>query len=173
MGVMIKIKPVIIAAFFFALLFMALSSLLPSKTMVVHSVLINAPIDSVKKNVTETRCWPFWNLFILSGTVPYITEQADSIIWMYKDKRNIIHVTHRSDSTIRFLMHRDGELPVINDLLIHSFEGRNDFEVEWRSVYQFKWYPWEKFSGIFVDKATAASYDSTLATLKKISESGR
>jgi hypothetical protein len=43
-------------------------------------------------------------------------------------------------------------------------------QVEWRVLTKLKWYPWEKFYGIFIDKLTGPGYEVALNNLKELAE---
>ena len=39
-------------------------------------------------------------------------------------------------------------------------------QVEWNAVTRLKWYPWEKFYGIFIEKSSGQGYEDALNSLK-------
>jgi len=45
-------------------------------------------------------------------------------------------------------------------------------QVEWRAITHLKWYPWEKFAGIFVSEMTGPGYQQALDALQKYIEQG-
>ncbi len=45
--------------------------------------------------------------------------------------------------------------------------------VDWRFESPLKWYPWEKFAGMFTESITAPGYEAALANLKQYVESGK
>ncbi len=44
----------------------------------------------------------------------------------------------------------------------------NSSNVEWTAVTKLKWYPWEKFSGLFIEKITGDGYEYGLTQLNKL-----
>ena len=53
-------------------------------------------------------------------------------------------------------------LPIMEDDL--------GYQVQWHSRVKLKWYPWEKFRGLFLEKVIGQAYESTLQNIKKILE---
>ena len=169
-----KITSFFIVLFFFAFLVTLVSLIMPSTVISSRTQMINAPFRDITTQVYDLNNWKNWNL---------VFQQADSIIipggtkgkgarifWMTKKHRNEITVLYVSDSVIRFQIDRAGENPIINDIAIHSYDGRSDFEVEWRSIHKLKWYPWEKFAGIFIDNVVGPGYEAALKQLKDVTE---
>ncbi|MBK7088132.1 MAG: hypothetical protein IPH56_04180 [Chitinophagaceae bacterium] len=45
-------------------------------------------------------------------------------------------------------------------------ENQFGHQVQWRSFTKLKWYPWEKFRGLFLEKMIGESYKAALNALK-------
>ena len=174
MGMMKKIISFFIVVFFFGLLITLVSLIMPSKVISARTVMINASLRDITTQAFDLASWKNWNpafqladSIIISGPV---NGKGAKAVWFKNKRQNILTVIAVSDSAIRFNIDRKGENTIVNDIYVHSFEGRSDLEVEWRSIHSLKWYPWDKFAGMFIDKATGPGYDAALKQLKELTE---
>jgi hypothetical protein len=85
-------------------------------------------------------------------------------------KKNNLTITEDFPEGIKLSLNRPGEKPVENSILILPVEEAGTYHVEWRSLTRLKWYPWEKFAGIFVSDITGPGYEAALEGLKKYIE---
>ena len=136
--------------------------------------MINAGLRDITTQVFDLGNWKNWNpAFQLSDSVIYPGNTKGigaKAIWVTKKNRNVVTVISISDSAMRFQIDRHGENPIINDISVYSFEGLSDLEVEWKSIHKLKWYPWEKFAGMFIDNATGPGHEAALRQLKDVIE---
>ena len=49
-------------------------------------------------------------------------------------------------------------------------QEQGNMQVQWQAVVHLKWYPWEKFSGIFIEKMAGQGYEDALQSLKSYVE---
>ena len=68
---------------------------------------------------------------------------------------------------------RKGENDVENIISVTAVNAGSEIQVEWRVLTKLKWYPWEKFYGIFIDKITGPGYELALNNLKDLAEKKR
>jgi hypothetical protein len=148
-----------------------LSLLIPSKILTSKSVLINAPKDSIQRMVNDLNEWKKWHpIFSQASLVANVsnpsTSKNASIQWKSDGKQNSIVITAVSADDLRFNVDRKGERTVENSIVIVPMEGATEYLVEWRALNTSKWYPWEKFAGIFVSQITGPGYEAALQGLK-------
>ena len=67
-------------------------------------------------------------------------------------------------------LHQKNENDVKNIIAVNDVQEINAYQVQWTAVIKLKWYPWEKFAGIFIEKMTGSGYELTLESLKKYLE---
>ena len=168
-----KIKSFLIVIFSFMVLVTLVSLLMPSRVITTHTVMVNSSYENVGHFLLDLSTWKEWHPLVqnqeLSISVPSTGPYA-YIEWVDGNKKNGIRVLRSAPDNIMFNNTRDGERAVINDIHINRFKGRNDLEVEWVAIHELKWYPWEKFSGMFLDKMTAPGYTLALEQLKSAAE---
>jgi hypothetical protein len=59
-----------------------------------------------------------------------------------------------------------GEKSIINQFTLIEMKHGETTQVEWLAVANLKWYPWEKFAGIFMDQMAGPGYEAALRDLK-------
>ena len=65
---------------------------------------------------------------------------------------------------------RDGENDIFNTLRVSPIQQTNQVQAEWIVLIKLKWYPWEKFYGIFIEKISGEGYEEALNSLKEYAE---
>jgi len=155
-----------------------LSLLIPSRVKVSRTTLIN---NTTKAKVVEQLAilsnWKNWHpVFKNSDAKIIITAagaKADTAEIVYGNKSAKLVITSRDSNAVKFILQSPGENDIQNEVFVSSIPGQYNVQVEWRALNHLKWYPWEKFYGIFVDKLTGPGYEQALGGLKDYLESGR
>jgi hypothetical protein len=153
-----------------------LSLLIPSRVIVSRGVVINKTASLVFAEISDLHNWKHWQPVFKadSAKINFIennTGKVDSCEWVSNGKKNIIHITARAENQITAMLGREGENEVTNVISILPLPDSNRVQVEWKSLTKLKWYPWEKFYGIFVEKITGPGYEDALNSLKSYAES--
>lgn len=162
----------VLGLFVFITLF---SLLIPSTVMTVRSVTINAPADKVFAQISDLQNWKHWHpVFKKDSTGIKISTPSTGrnayAEWNTNGKTNTILIDSLLSNHIKASLKRTGEKDVENIISVFEIPESNSMEVEWRALTRLKWYPWEKFSGIFTDKITGPGYEAALEELKKYVE---
>lgn len=152
-----------------------LSLFIPSRLMVTRAVVINAGADEVFNQVSDLKNWKNWQpVFINDSSKIKFGLGADgksnSCEWRSKGRLNKFLITGRQENTVTASLIRDGENDVLNVLNILPLADSNQVQVEWNVIIKLKWYPWEKFYGIFIEKITGQGYEDALNSLKDFVE---
>jgi predicted PurR-regulated permease PerM len=149
--------------------------LLPSKVTITKSVLINAPSQKIKKQVNDFSNWKNWypafqdsTIIVTNNILKRNTLQSVSL----KDnngKQIDLDLVVSSDDTIEVAVGSPSSTKVFYQfLLIPHLSGKTQFTLNVNTY--FKWYPWEKIKGIFLDKISGPQYESALNKLKEFVE---
>ncbi|MFT3683207.1 MAG: hypothetical protein QM791_23310 [Ferruginibacter sp.] len=158
-----------------------LSLLIPSNIKVSRTVLINnTTAPAISSQVAYMSNWRNWHpLFKSDSAKIYInpgTKGVKSFVVEYNDKKVTIDFTGTDSSTathiIKFNMSSPGENEIRNEIIIIPVPNQNNVQVEWQALNKLRWYPWEKFYGIFIDKLTGPGYETALNGLKTFIETG-
>ena len=148
-----------------------LSLFIPSKLMVTRAVVINAPADKVFNEISNLQNWKHWQpVFINDSAKITFNTGADGISnyaeWDSKGRKNVVEITGKKNNFLSASLKRAGENEVQNTISILPLQDSNRVQVEWNVLIKLKWYPWEKFYGIFIEKITGQGYEDALNSLK-------
>ena len=166
----------LIKGFIFALagLFLTItliSLLIPSKVMVARGVVINAPVEKLMPQLAYLPNWRNWQP-ALAGDSVTLRYTADSAAceWETNGKTNRLVIDSTAANAVYVSLQRKGETDVKNMLVVLPLSDSSAVQVEWRAMTKLKWYPWEKFYGIFIDKISGPGYEEALKSLKAFVE---
>jgi hypothetical protein len=153
--------------------------LIPSSVKISRGVIVNADSATLFRALSDVKQWNQW--------LPWITTDSGAIV-------QLSPVTNQPGSFFRWQGVRYKSAGTIsikeikNDeiLLLHELQGMNKAdggfrirstgakgevtEVLWYMEYKLKWYPWERFYGIFVDHIIGPAFEKGLEQLKNFAE---
>lgn len=150
------------------------SLLMPSKVMTVRTEIIHTDERTALASIADLQTWKQWHpVFMKESSLrlskPSVGARAFAE-WKTNGKTNKLLLTEVSGNYIKFSLQRTNENPIENIISVKSLSDSNNVEVEWRVLTKIKWYPWEKFAGIFLDKMTGPGYEMALHNLKLLLE---
>jgi hypothetical protein len=148
-----------------------LSLFIPSKIMVTRAVVINAPADKIFNEISDLKNWKHWQpVFINDSAKIKFNIQTSGISnsceWDSKGRKNIMALTQKTNNSVSAILKRTGENDVKNTITVLPLADSSQVQVEWNVLIKLKWYPWEKFYGVFIEKITGQGYEDALNSLK-------
>jgi len=153
-----------------------ISLLIPSRIITTRAETVQA--DSVKlySEIADLKNWKHWHPVFMQDSAKMnfsasSTNVNDFVEWSSNNKKNRILIAERKFPYIKVLLQRDGENDMENIIALREVQEQGNMQVQWTSITKLKWYPWEKFSGIFIEKMAGSGYEVALASLKKYVES--
>ena len=157
------------------LIIFLLSLLLPSTVTISKSVDINAPQQSIKRQITDFGQWKNWypafrnESFSINknqtppGFLSSITLRDSLGKWL------TILVRDTSKQTINVNLHSPSALDIDYEfVLIHKLS--NQTQLTWNVIIHLGWLPWNKFEGIVLDKFSGEQYENALDNIKSAAE---
>jgi hypothetical protein len=152
-----------------------LSLLMPSTVMTARSVTVQAPQQKIYEQVADLNNWKNWHPVFKGGPAGMVISTPAAgkgayAEWETNNKKNRLEITGVSANAVWLTLKRPGKNDVVNQISFTPFEADNSIQVEWMALTKLKWYPWEKFSGILIDKITGPGYDTALKELKAYTE---
>ena len=152
-----------------------LSLFIPSKLMVSRAVVINAGSGKVFSEISNLQNWKHWQPVFMndSAQIDFRTDangMSNYCEWDSKGKKNIVEITSKNNNSIVAVLKRSGENDVQNTISILPLSDSNQVQAEWNVFMKLKWYPWEKFYGIFIEKISGQGYEDALNSLKNYVE---
>jgi hypothetical protein len=154
--------------FLFMFLF---SQLIPTRIGI--SKTINAPIDSVKTQLTNIKNWQYWYkpLLVDSNLVPmYSPNTIGKNVWVnYGD--NTITITDIKDNEIKFeVKNTHGQIMPGGFNIIAG--ANNDVELYWYFKTANKWLPWQRLRSIALEKIMKPEMRASIDNLSQVATNG-
>ena len=153
-----------------------LFSLLMSSTVTtVRMVVIHAKAERVFAEIADLEKWKNWHpVFMQDSAVIHISKPASGVNacaeWTRNGKKNKLLITEVLSNQLKASLMSSGENATENFISVTSLKDSNNVQAEWTVITKLRWFPWEKFSGIFVDKMTRPGYEAALNNLKELIE---
>lgn len=153
-----------------------LSLFIPSKLMVTRAVVINADAGKVFSEINNLQNWKHWQPVFMQDSASIRFDSGSNgpgnyCEWESKGKKNIVEITNKNANSISASLKRTGENEVLNTISVLPLADSNQVQAEWNVLIKLKWYPWEKFYGIFIEKISGQGYEDALNSLKNYVES--
>jgi hypothetical protein len=141
-----------------AVLFISMGLLIPSSVKISRGVLVQADSAAVMQYINNTHTWQQWVPWVQTdnGAVVQVSAQASGVgafmRWTTLDgKKGRLEITGYAPGEIQVLHHFEGMNDAKGGFRIRRMEGSNQTELQWFLEYPLRWYPWERFYGIFLD----------------------
>lgn len=169
------LKPLLVGIFGLFIVVTLISLFIPSRINTIRAVPITASRQAIMTQVAVLENWKNWhpvfkeaanNISILPGTKNGLQEAA----WSSRGHESRI-VMNKIDSTaVYFTLVSGSERPSDHVISIQPTDEPATQQVQWQSITHLRWYPWEKFSGIFIEKISGPGYEEALNSLKAYAE---
>ena len=156
------IKLALISFIVFFLLITGISLFFPSHIRISKAVDINAPRDSVHTMISQPVNWKNW----YPGADTLSLYEADGVIRGIRMPGNqVLMITGFNDSTVSVANSTSvNERAGMGWNLIQS--NPKTVTVQWYMDFKLRWYPWEKFSSLLLEKRYGPVMEQGLAKLK-------
>ncbi|MGJ7033091.1 SRPBCC family protein [Niabella hirudinis] len=139
--------------------------LLPSHVRVSRAVNLHAGADSVLHLVGDLSQWKRWypgfDTLVLEATVRTGGRVTGATV-----KNVQLQIIAYSDSLVTVAM-KKGEQPVLNNWKLIRYAHSDSLTIQNYMDFDFKWYPWERFSGLLVDGSYGQLMEAGLRRLKE------
>ena len=162
------IKLGIISIIFFSLLITGISLFFPSHVRISKAIDINSNKDTVLAQIKDAANWKKWypgadtmDLFMENGTARGL--QLDSL-------QGIIRITGSSDSSVTAATSGPGVRKADTGWNLYPSSSPNTVTVQWYMDFHLRWYPWEKFSSLLLEKRYGPVMEKGLSNLKTLLE---
>lgn len=159
------IKLLFFSAVILLLAITGVTLLLPSHVRVSRAVNLYAGTDSVMKQVGDLSRWKNWYPGFDTLELKEVVTTGGRITGaMVKNIQ--LRVVTDTDSLVTVEM-KKGEQPVFNNWKLIRYAHSDSLTVQNYMDFDFKWYPWERFSGLLVDRSYGQIMEEGLKRLKE------
>ena len=161
------LKGFIITIFGFFVVITLVSLLMPSTVVTSRTISIAADQADIMQQVGDLHNWRNWHPLFVAQPIEIARKGSkQEARWMSNGKENTLALQSATPDEARFTLLQTGENAQENKISLLQYKDSVSVYVEWSALTRLKWYLWEKFSGIFVDKVTGPGYEAALASLK-------
>jgi hypothetical protein len=171
-----KVKSVI-AGFCVLALFLCLFTLfIPRHVTMTRATEIHMPSDSLQAYLENLRAWPQWCSWMGADSVvtrrfeDATSTQEATVIWYPNGQnynKNFISILQTNPGEIRLHYQFKNLLPATGGFILSS-NGKGSTFLQWKLEVKLRWYPWEKLSGIAMDKVWGKAMGESLKKLKLV-----
>jgi hypothetical protein len=161
------IKLGLISIVFFALLITGFSLFFPSRIRISKAIDINASKDSVLLQVSDATNWQQW--FPGADSAEMILENGKVVGLRSKNKQELI-IENITDSTVLATTKTPGAKNGESGWDFIPASIPNTITIQWYMDFRLRWYPWEKFSSLLLEKRYGPMLENGLDNLKKLME---
>ena len=152
---------------------------IPSSVKISRGIVINADSAKVYHELSDVKDWNKWLPWITSDSgalvqLSPVTNQPGSFLkWkglIYKSAGTITLLQINPDVITTLYQLKDMNDAEGGFRIRSTGTAKQDTEVQWFMEYKLKWYPWERFYGIFMDHIIGPAFDKGLEQLKTYTE---
>jgi hypothetical protein len=155
-----------------------ISLLIPNRIVTAKAVSVQA--DSIKlfNEVSDLKNWQNWHPALKANVADFkfgasTNAVNDMATWSQNGKEYKLVIVEKVYPLVRINLQSKGEKDMENIFTVMPVLEQGNMQVQWQSITNLKWYPWEKFSGIFVEKMAGAGNEAALQSLKEYVENGK
>ena len=148
---------------------------MPSSVKISRGVIVAASTEKTMPLLTQLNQWPQWVSWLQSdnGMVITVATDAQSVFleWRQADggQKGVIRINEINNEAVRHLLLLPGMNTAEGTLQVRKSSDGNT-EVIWLLEYPLRWYPWERFEGIFMDAMLGGLLEQSLHGLKSVVE---
>ena len=162
------IKLGFISLIVFALLITGISLFFPSHIRISKAVDINANRDSVQRQISNAANWKKW--YPGADTMELLITDGKANGLLLDSLQGAISITNISDSSVMAATAGPRIRKAITGWNIYESSNPNTVTVQWYMDFHLRWYPWEKFSSLLLEKRYGPMMEQGLDKLKSLLE---
>jgi hypothetical protein len=152
-----------------------ISLLIPSRIMTAKAVSVQADSLRLFNEVSDLKNWNNWHpAFKNDSTLLTLNAETDKVnsfaTWKQKTKTYKLIIIEKKYPLVKISIQTEGQLDMENIFTVMPVLEQGNMQVQWQSITHLRWYPWEKFSGIFVEKMAGSGNEAALNSLKSFVE---
>jgi hypothetical protein len=172
-----KIKSVIIGICVLLVFLCLFTAFIPRHVTVTRGIVIGVQRDSLQAFLEDFHQWPRWCSWMgadsaVTRTFAAATATREATVTWYPrghpENKIFISILQTVPGDVRLFYQFKNLLPASGGFTLTAKRegGRDSTFVQWSLNIRLRWYPWEKLSGIAMDKVWGSSMKESLDRLK-------
>ena len=167
------IKLGLISVIFLFLLITFISFLIPSHIRISKAINIRADKDFILMQIRDASKWKNWYPGLDSTKPFYEKGEMKGVIFDDNDPLHPVYLAITGEAeneiTAQFISRKMN--PVINGWRTISLAKNDSVVLQWYMDFHLRWYPWEKFSSLLLEKSYGTKMEQGLNSLKRLVQS--
>lgn len=163
------VKMALISFVVFFSMFTLIGLLFPSVSKSVSAVVVNNTKDFVVEELQRKTNWIKWHPFFQPDTEGLVVVKTTDSTFLLNDKKEILLIHSKADSnTVSFDTEYGHERMTKNNIqVLQISDDSTRVQVIWTETEILKWYPWERFRGLVLEKAKTEYINAVLNNFKQ------
>lgn len=162
------IKLAFISFIVFALLITGFSLFFPSNIRISKAIDINAGNDSVLNQLSDAANWKKW--YPGADTMELLITDGKANGLLLDSLQGVIRISAITDSSVMAVTSGTGIRKATTGWNVYGSAVPNTVTVQWYMDFHLRWYPWEKFSSLLLEKRYGPVMEKGLSNLKAVME---
>lgn len=146
-----------------------ISLFIPSHIKLSKAINLKAGKEKVMSHISEPQNWKKWYPGLDSAEIIYGGEMIKGWV-LDKNKKAKIELTKFTADEVQAEFTGGKTNPVLNGWKIMSYPGNDSVAVQWYMDFHLRWYPWEKFASLLLEKSYGLKMEQGLTNLKQVVE---
>ncbi|MFN8251801.1 MAG: hypothetical protein U0V75_07950 [Ferruginibacter sp.] len=165
------IKLLLISFIAFFILFTLIGLLFPSTVRSVKALVVNKPLVQVRNDIQLSENWMHWYPYFMENAGASIRKTGNDFIFS-NDKKDLLLSMIKTDSnSLSFTITAWNGTATEQQLYTVPINGDSTHtQVIWNETEHLKWYPWERFRGLLLERTKGVFLDSALNRFKRYEE---
>lgn len=159
----------------FLVLFLCITGIslfIPSHVRISRALNIAAPNDSVMAQIKDASYWKNWYPGLDTAQLLYIAGQVKGVVLDASDvSKPVTIIINKVDANeVRAQFWPKKMKPITNVWGTVPYPGNDSLSLQWYMDFQLRWYPWEKFASLLLEKSYGSKMEQGLSRIKNIVE---
>jgi hypothetical protein len=161
------IKLGIISVIFFSLLITGISLFFPSHIRISKAIDISTEKNLLMNHLGDVSKWKLWYPGADTSSFLYVGGKINGIT---AANGQALMIKEINDSTVQTMNLRPNSKNGTSGWNVFSGRNPGSYTVQWYMDFHLRWYPWEKFSSLLLEKRYGAMMEHGLNNLKALLE---
>ncbi|MBL7741379.1 MAG: SRPBCC family protein [Chitinophagaceae bacterium] len=164
------IKLALLSFIFLFLLVTIISLFVPSHVIISRAINIKANKDSVLSQIKDPARWKNWHPGLDTAQQLMVEGKVNGVVLDATDitKPIIIILDKVSEEEVTAMFFPRKMKPVKNTWRAITHPGSDSTTVQWSMDFHLRWYPWEKFGSLMLERSHGTKMEQGLTNLKKL-----
>jgi hypothetical protein len=167
------IKLALLSFIILFLLITGMSLFIPSHIRISKAINIKADKDSILASISDAAKWKDWYPGLDTAKLFYEAGKVKGVMLDDKDPAHPVYIAItkvvEDEITAQFVSKK--MRPVLNGWKTISYSTSDSVTLQWYMDFHLRWYPWEKFSSLLLEKSYGSKMEQGLTNLKRIVQS--